>query len=137
MNKLILGITGSKTYENKLKIKEFIFKLRSQTKDSIQIVGLGDKNGADQHIKKYALEFGYDYKEMNPPHTVKNLYSLMSEGYYAKPYNPRSHHGRMQIYAQYVHKCVVFNDNNNSDTKITNLIKQFSRVKKRVIILES
>ena len=66
MNKILIGLCGSKTFENKAKIKMFIFKLKEQTDSHITIVGMGDRDGADKYIKKYALEFGYDYKEMNP-----------------------------------------------------------------------
>ena len=31
---------------------------------------MGDKQGADSYVKKYALELGYVYQEMNPPHTL-------------------------------------------------------------------
>lgn len=135
MNKLVLGITGSKTYENRAKIKMFIHKLKEQTDQDIQIVGLGDKVGADRYVKKFALELGYEYKEMNPPHTPKNLYSLMSEAYYDKPYNNKSYHMRGKIYCQYIEKCVVFDDSNTTDKKVNNLIKELTKARKRAIII--
>jgi hypothetical protein len=97
MNKILIGLCGSKTFENKAKIKMFIFKLKEQTDSQITIVGMGDKDGADKYIKKYALEFGYEYREMNPPHTPKSLYSLMSEAYYNKPYSSKNFFLRNQI----------------------------------------
>ncbi len=135
MNKIVLGITGSKTFENRMKIKMFIHKLKEQTDEQIVIVGLGDRDGADKHIKKYALELGYEYKEMNAPHTTKNLYSLMSEAYYDKPYSNRNHFLRSQIYCTYIDKCVVFDDTNGTDKKIVNLIKQLTKARKKAIIL--
>lgn len=132
-NKTILGLVGSRTFENKRKIKEFISSLR--TIDNLEIVGLGDKFGADQHIKKYALELGLNYKEMNPAHTVKNLYSLMSEAYYNKPYNPKNFHQQIKIYSQYINSCVLFDDSNFTDKKIKNVFLQLNRMKKRTIIL--
>ena len=106
MSKILIGVTGSKTYENKIKIKSFIHKLKEQTQDSVVIVGLGDRDGADKHVKKFALEFGYEYQEMNPAHTPKSLYSAMTEAYYNKPYHPRNFHQQLKIFGQYVHKCV-------------------------------
>ena len=135
MDKLILGITGTKTYENKIKIKNFIHKLRENFKGDITIVGLGDQNGADKYVKKYALELGYDYKEMNPPHTNKNLYSLMSESFYEKPYSNKNFFMSSKIFCSYVNKCVVFDDSNTTDKKVNNLIKQLTKVKKKTIIL--
>ena len=135
MSDIVIGITGTKTYENKLKIKTFIHKLKEQTEHSIVIVSLGDRNGADLYIKKYALELGYTYREMNAPHTPKNLYSLMSESYYGKPYNNKSYHLRGQIYCSYIDKCVVFDDSNTTDKKVNNLLKQLKKVRKKAVII--
>lgn len=135
MNKITIGLCGSKTFENKAKIKMFIFKLKEQTDSQIVIVGMGDKDGADRYIKKYALEFGYEYREMNPPHTQKNLYSLMSEAYYGKPYSNKNFFVRNQIYCQYVDKCVIFDDTNMQDKKIVNLVKQLTKAHKKAIIV--
>jgi len=135
MNKLILGMTGSKTFEGKSKIKNFIHKLRENFDGEITIVGLGDQHGADRYVKKYALELGYDYKEMNPPHTNQNLYSLMSESFYSKPYSHKNMFTNTKIFCSYIDKCVVFDDSNTTDKKVNNLIKQLTRVRKKAIIL--
>lgn len=135
MSKILLGITGTKTYENKIKIKNFIHKLKEQTDAEIIIVGLGDQHGADKYVKKYALELGYQYCEMNAPHTTKNLYSLMSESYYNKPYSHKNMFVRNQIFCQYINKCVVFDDSNTTDKKVNALIKQLTKARKKAIIL--
>lgn len=134
MNKLILGLTGTRMYENKAAIKAFIHKLKSKTDTTIEIVSLGDKNGADVYVKKYALEFGFIYKEMNPAHTVKNLYSLMTEAYYDKPYTPKNFHQQVKIFSQYVHSCVVF-DNGKQDKKVVSVLNHLSKLKKNTVIL--
>jgi hypothetical protein len=135
MSRIVLGITGTKTYENRIKIKNFIHKLREQTDLEIEIVGLGDGHGADKYVKKFALELGYNYREMNPPHTTKNLYSLMTESYYEKPYSHKNMFIRNQIFCQYVNKCVIFDDSNTTDKKVNALIKQLTKVRKKAIIL--
>ncbi len=135
MSKIIIGLTGSKTYENKIKIKTFIFKLKEKTDSTIEIVGLGDRNGADKHIKKYALEFGYTYREMNPAHTPRNLYSLMTEAYYDKPYQAKNFFQQTKIYSQYIDKCVVFDDTNTQDKKVQSIIKEMTKAKKKTVIM--
>lgn len=137
MNKILLGVTGTTTYENKTKIKDFIHKLKQQTEDQIVIVGLGDLYGADKYIKKYALELGYTYCEMNAPHTTKNLYSLMSEAYYEKPYSHKNMFLRNKIYCQYIDKCILFDDSNEADKKVKVLIKELAKTQKKAIILGS
>lgn len=134
---MMLGIVGSKTYENKIKIKNFIHKLKSQTTEQITIISLGDKNGADKHVKKYALELGYEYREMNPAHTPKNLYSLMTEAYYDKPYQAKNFHQQVKIFTSVVESCVVFDDTDLKDKKVTNLIKQLNKAGKKAVILSA
>ena len=118
-----------------MKIKTFIFKLKEKTDSVIEIIGLGDRNGADKHIKKYALEFGYTYREMTPAHTPKNLYSLMTEAYYDKPYQAKNFFQQTKIYSQYVDKCVVFDDTNAQDKKVQSIIKEMTKAKKKTVIM--
>ena len=130
-----IGITGGRTYENKIQIKKFLHKLREQTDHKIVVVSLGDAAGADRYVKKYALEFGYTYEECNPEYTNKNLYSILSEAHYGKPYTPRSIHVRDKIFCSYVDKCIVFDNTDMADIKIVNLVKLFTRKKKSLIVL--
>ena len=53
-----VAIVGSRRYENKKKIKDFIFKLKQQYGEKTIIVSGGCKTGADKYAKKYALELG-------------------------------------------------------------------------------
>lgn len=129
-----IGITGTKTFENKNKIKSFMFKLKEYSND-ITVIGLGEKDGADKYIKRYALEFGYTYREANPPHTPQNLYSLLSEQHYNKPYSPKNFFTRNKIYAQYVEKCVVFDDTNLKDSKIVAIVNAMTKARKRTVLI--
>jgi hypothetical protein len=129
-----IGITGTKTYENRIKIKNVMHELKKRGID-ITVVGLGEKDGADKYIKRFALEFGYQYREANPPHTPQNLYSLLSEQHYNKPYSPRNYFMRNKIYAQYVDSCVVFDDTNLSDTKIAAIVNAMGKAKKKIILI--
>lgn len=103
-----IAIIGSRTYENKLKIKEMIFKLKSLFGSELEIVSGGSQNGADRYAKKYALELGVKYTEFNPSHTVKNLYSAMSEEYYGKPYHVSQLFHRNELIAKYCDKMIAF-----------------------------
>lgn len=135
MSKIRVGITGSRTYENKNNIKLFIFKLKEQTADEVIVVGMGDKDGTDRYVKKYALELGYSYEEMNLAHTPKNLYSLMAESYYNKPYQNKNLFQRNKIYCQYIAKCVIFDNTNQQDKKISNLINQLTKLNKKAVLI--
>ena len=94
-----VAIVGSRRYENKRKIKEFIFKLKNQYGDGTIIVSGGCKTGADKYAKKYALELGLQYEEYPPFHEVHNLYCTMPESRYGKPYNIKNFFARNKIIA--------------------------------------
>ena len=74
-----VAIIGSRTYENVRKIKDLLSDLKRKFGDELMIISGGCKDGADKYARKYALEFGIQYKEFNPAHTPRNLYSAMSE----------------------------------------------------------
>ena len=62
---LKVGIVGSRKYENRQKIKEFIFKLKNDKGKDTVIVSGGCTKGADYYAKKYALELGYNMKNIH------------------------------------------------------------------------
>ena len=94
-----VGVVGSRRYENKRKIKEFIFKIKNQYGEDTIIVSGGAKQGADKYAKKYALELGLQYEEYPPFHEVHNLYCTMPESRYGKPYSIKNYHARNKIIA--------------------------------------
>jgi len=94
-----VAIVGSRRYENKRKIKEFIFKLKNQYGDKTIIVSGGCKTGADKYAKKYALELGLQYEEYPPFHEVHNLYCTMPKSRYDKPFSMKNFFARNKIIA--------------------------------------
>ena len=66
-----IGIVGSRRYENKKRIKDFIFKIKQEKGEDTIIVSGGCKDGADRYAKKYALELGLQYEEY--PHFTKYI----------------------------------------------------------------
>ena len=77
-----VAIIGSREYQNVRKVKELLTNLKKKFGDDLIIISGGAKNGADKYARKYALEFGIQYKEFNPAHTQRNLYSAMPNNYY-------------------------------------------------------
>ena len=94
-----VAIIGSRRYENKKKIKDFVFKLKQQYGDKTIIVSGGCKQGADKYAKKYALELGLQYEEYPPFHEVHNLYCSLPSSRYDKPFNMRNFFARNKIIA--------------------------------------
>jgi hypothetical protein len=132
MESLIVGVTGAQTYENKRKIRDFLFLLKKE--ENVKVVSLGDVNGADKYVKKYALELGLQYGELNAPHTNKNLYSIMGEGFHGKPYAVKNFHLQSTIYTTYVTRCAIFTKDNN-DKKVKSLVAKLKKIKKPFVLI--
>ena len=107
-NPIRVGIVGSRKYENRKKIKEFIFKLKTDKGADTIIVSGGCKTGADKYAKKYALELGLQYQEFPPFHETWNIYCPKDKRDYGKPYNVKNFFARNKIIAAYSDYIVAF-----------------------------
>ena len=107
-NPIRVGIVGSRKYENRKKIKEFIFKLKTDKGAETIIVSGGCKTGADKYAKKYALELGLQYQEFPPFHETWNIYCPKDKRDYGKPYNVKNFFARNKIIAAYSDYVVAF-----------------------------
>ena len=130
-----VAIVGSRRYENKKKIKDFIFQLREGYGTGTIIVSGGCKQGADRYAKKYALELGLQYEEYPPFHEVHNLYCPMPSSRYGRPYNIRNFHARNKIIAGTSDFIVAFiPEGVQSDGTFSTLNYAKKLNKKRIII---
>ena len=130
-----VAVIGSRRYENKKRIKDFVFKLKQQYGTDTIIVSGGCKQGADKYAKKYALELGLQYEEYPPFHEVHNLYCTLPQSRYDKPFSMRNFFARNKIIAGTSDYIVAFiqSDINSDGTMSTiNYAKKFE--KKYVII---
>ena len=130
-----IGIIGSRRYENKKKIKDFIFKLKNEYGEKTIIVSGGCKQGADRYAKKYALELGLQYEEYPPFHDVHNLYCTMPSSRYGRPYSIKNFHARNKIIAGTSDFIVAFIPEgiiSDGTLSTLNYAKKFD--KKRIII---
>jgi len=128
---LRIGITGSNTYEDKRKIKEFLFRFKN--KPNIEIICRGNKDGADKYIKKYALEFSLNYIEVPVAHTTRSLYSQLPDAYFNKPFSIRNYFIQQNIYIKQCDKFVFFGT--KGDKIINNLMTAINKLEKNIIIV--
>ena len=126
-----IGITGSNEYENKRKIKEFLFKFKDQS--AVEIVCRGNKDGADKYIKKYSLEFGLNYIEVPVAHTARSLYSQLPDAYFNKPFSIRNYFIQQNIYIKQCDKFVIFGT--VGDKIVNNLLNAINKIQKNIIII--
>tara|TARA_R110000824_G_scaffold389607_1_gene585783 strand:- start:7209 stop:7610 length:402 start_codon:yes stop_codon:yes gene_type:complete len=130
-----VAIIGSRMYENIRKIKDTLFQLKQKFGDDLIIVSGGAKDGADKIARKYALEFGIKYKEFNPAHTTKNLYSAMTENYYEKPYHVSQFHHRNMLIARDCDVMMAFIPNGGDSNGSMSAIKNAKKLNKPVTII--
>jgi len=130
-----VALIGSREYENIRKIKDTLFQLKQKFGDKLIIISGGAKNGADKYARKFALEFGIRYKEFNPAHTIKNLYSAMSETYYEKPYHVSQFHHRNMLIARDCDVMIAFIASNGSSSGSMSAVKQAKKLNKPVTLI--
>ena len=131
-----VAIIGSRRYENKKKIKDFIFKLKNEYGTDTIIVSGGCKQGADRYAKKYALELGLQYEEYPPFHEVHNLYCPLPEVSYGKPYSPKYFFARNKIVAKTSDFIVGFIPDGIEGRGTMNTINYAKKFKKKYIIID-
>ena len=130
-----VAIVGSRRYENKKKIKDFVFKLKEQYGTDTIIVSGGCKTGADKYAKKYALELGLQYEEYPPFHEVHNLYCTMPSSRYGKDFNMKNFFARNKIIAGTSDFIAAFiPEGVDSDGTFSTLTYAKKLNKKRIII---
>ena len=130
-----VAIVGSRRYENKRKIKEFIFKLKNQYGDNTIIVSGGCKQGADRYAKKYALELGLQYEEYPPFHEVHNLYCPLPESRSGKPYSVKYYHVRNKIIAGTSDYIAAFIQRGCESDGTMSTLKYAEKLNKKIIII--
>ena len=131
-----VGIVGSRKYTNKLKIKEFIYKLKEKFDDNVEIVSGGCKYGADKYAKKYALEFDMKYVEFPPAHYTYNQHCILDRKEYGKPYRVTNYFDRNKEIAEYSDYLVAFIPEGYKSNGTLDTISHAHKMKKKVVILD-
>ena len=130
-----IAIVGSRRYENKKKIKDFVFKLKQQYGENTIIVSGGCKDGADRYAKKYALELGLQYEEYPPFHEVHNLYCVLPHTRYDKPFSMRNFFVRNKIIASVCEYVVAFIPEGVEANGTKNVLEYSKKLNKKRIII--
>ena len=130
-----VGIVGSRKYTNKNNIRDFVFRLKEEFGDGVEIVSGGCKFGADRYAKKYALEFDMKYVEFPPSHESYNMHCILPKYKYGKPYAVWHFFERNKEIAKYSDKIIAFIPEGIKSNGTMNTIEHAQKMKKKVIIL--
>ncbi len=130
-----VAIIGAREYNNTRKIKDILTSLKRKVGDELIIISGGAKDGADHHVKKYAIEFGLKYQEYNPAHTPRNLYSAMPDSYYGKPYHVSQFHHRNMLIAKACDKMIALVPARSVANGTESAIKSVKKLNKPVVII--
>ena len=131
-----VGIIGARVYENKKKIKNFIFKLKQEHGEDTVIVSGGCKDGADRYAKKYALELGLQYEEYPPFHEVHNLYCPLPESLYGKSYHVKNYFARNKLIAKNSEFVVGFIPDGHQSNGTMSTLNYAEKMNKKTIIID-
>ena len=129
-----VAVIGNKDWQNKRKVQETLRRLKTQF-DEVQVIGAGGSEGANNMVRKYALEFGMDYKEYNPSYSGYNLYSAMPKTYYGKSYHFSQLHHRMKLIAENCDYMIIMTNENKMDPVLNTAYSNINKLKKPVVLL--
>ena len=130
-----IAIVGSRKYEKKRSIKDFIFRIKEKYGESVTIVSGGCKDGADKYAKKYAIEFGLQYEEYPPAHHPHNLYCVLPSNRYGKEYSIKHYFVRNKIIASVSEMVVAFIPEGIKSKGSLDTIRQAKKQGKKVKII--
>jgi hypothetical protein len=130
-----IGIIGSKHYENIRKIKDLLTTLKAKFGNDLIIITGGNTTGAEKYVKKYALEFNIQYKEFNSANTQFNLYSVMSEDYYGKPWHGSQHAHRYMLLGRNVDSLIILTTRNETIDTFKMAIDTVNKRMKKVVVM--
>ena len=131
-----IGIVGARKYTNKRKIKEFVYKLKQQFGEDVEIISGGQPKGADGYAKKYALEFDMNYVEFPPRHYQYNQHCILDRNDYGKSYHVVNFFDRNKQIAEYSDYIVAFIPEGYKSNGTLDTIGHAEKLNKKVVILD-
>lgn len=131
-----VAVIGNPDWQSKRKVIDALQRLKQQFGNELTVIGAGGQSeGANFMVKKYALEFGMNYKEFNPSYSGHNLYSAMPKSYYGKNYHFSQLHHRMKLIAECCEYMIIMTTEPQLDPVLKTAFTNINKLKKPVIIL--
>jgi hypothetical protein len=134
-NMVKIAIIGNTGWQNKRKVQQTLTDLKKKFSNELMIIGAGGNEGANSMVRKYALEFGIEYKEYNPSFSGYNLYSAMPESYYGKRYHFSQLHHRMKLIAEQCDYMMIMTNDTTLDPVLKTAFNNSKKLNKPVVVL--
>jgi len=119
--------TGSIHYDNSRVIKDALYRLKKNISEPITIIGGGNRQGADKFIKKYALQFDFDYKEYPPFHCPWNIHCPLPKMLYNKAFHTKHIYSRNKYLVKNIHGALLFSNEPTLPSYLEALIKDLTK----------
>ena len=130
-----VAVIGNTNWQNKRKVQETLYHLKDLFSNDVVIIGAGGVEGANNMVRKYALEFGMRYQEYNPSFSGYNIYSAMPESYYGKSYHFSQLHHRMKLIAESCDYMIIMSNEETLDPVLKTAYTNTKKLEKPVVIL--
>jgi len=131
-----VAVIGNTDWQSKRKVIDTLQGLKQRFGTELTVIGAGGQGeGANFMVKKYALEFGMNYKEFNPSFSGYNLYSAMPESYYGKNYHFSQLHHRMKLIAERCEYMIIMTNSATMDPVLKTAYNGVKKLNKPVVIL--
>lgn len=130
-----IAVVGSREYENKTKIKEFVLTLKKKFGERLEIVSGGQIKGADGIAKKVALEYEIDYKEFAPAHYKYNIHCALPRKFYGAAYSTGHYHIRNDQLAKYSDMIIAFIPEGVESNGTKDTLKRGKKYGKKTIVI--
>ena len=130
-----IGIVGARKYTNRRKIKEFVYKLKQQFGEDVEIISGGQPKGADGYAKKFALEFDMKYVEFPPRHYQYNQHCILERFNYSKEYKVSNYFKRNRQIVEYSDYIVAFIPQGIDSAGTMNTINHAKKLEKKFVII--
>ena len=130
-----IAITGSRKWENRLKLKDTIFKLKTKYKTDLTIISGGTGEGVDSLVKKYSLEFDLDYAEARPNHFDWSPYCIEPAYMYSREFKSNNYYIRNTKLIKEADAVLLFVTKDEISPVMKNIVQQCDKKCKKLIII--
>ena len=130
-----IAITGSRKWEDRVKLKNAIFKLKNKYKSDLTVISGGTGEGVDSLVKKYCLEFDLDYAEARPNHLDWSPYCIEPAYMYNKNFRTNNYYIRNTKMIKEADAVILFVTKDEVSPVMKNIVEQCNKKSKKLLLI--